>query len=163
MEGCGHMSKGWIPEGWVGIKDAAAQMGVADKTIRRKIEAGELTAQLVPSPYGRDMWVVEESQIQTAQKIVDIVEVKQEYELKDIALTLSNFITERDADRDAHMTEQIKNLQQPILDEIKALREENEQLRTLIDQRLDERDRIILEAIREKQVVKKKPWWQFGK
>lgn len=153
----------WIPQGWIGVKDAAKRLGVADKTIRRKIEAGELEAKLIPSPFGRDMWVINETQIQTAQQVIDIVEVKQEYELKDVAFAVAAIVRDRDAERDARMAAQIKDIQQPILEEIKALREQNEQLRTLFEQRQDDRDRMILEVIREKQEVRKKSWWQFGK
>ncbi|NLV23122.1 MAG: hypothetical protein GXY49_14280 [Syntrophomonadaceae bacterium] len=165
------MAQNWVPEGWIGVKEAAKRLGVADKTIRRKIESGELTAKLIPSPYGRDMWVVLSDQIQTAQKIIEVIEVKQEYELHDVALALSEIIKERDAERDAKFEEQLQQLaqqmihhiQQPVLAEMQQLREENTRLYEMIDKRLAERDAEVVAQIREKQEVKKSSWWPFGK
>lgn len=164
------MVQNWIPEGWIGVKEAAKRLGVADKTIRRKIDSGELTAKKIPSPYGRDMWVLPLDQIQTAQKIVEVVEVKQEYALQDVALALSEIIKQRDAERDANFNDQllqlandIHHIQKPVLDEIQKLREENVRLYDLVDKRLAERDIELMEQIREKQAKKKRSWWNVWK
>lgn len=156
----------WIPDGWIGIKETATRLGVSDKTVRRRIEAGEIKAKMIDSPYGRPMWVVDETQIQTTQQIINVVEVKQKHELQDIALTLAQLMNDRDArmeDKIQELTQNIHHLQKPVLDEIQKLREENVRLYDLVDKRLAERDIELMEQIREKQAKKKRSWWNVWK
>jgi AraC-like DNA-binding protein len=44
---------------WVSLKDAARQLGLSDKTIRRRVKAGTLQGRQAPTPHGPawQVWV----------------------------------------------------------------------------------------------------------
>lgn len=61
-----HDPKRQAAEGWLTKKDAAALLGVADKTIERAVERGELSAL---RPLGRGLWILNESELRRPEVV----------------------------------------------------------------------------------------------
>ena len=128
------MTKGYT------IAEAAAMLDVSTKTIRRRIHKGEIPATLEPGPYG-DQYMIPANAIDTAQEIVDVVKVDRQADAHTLALVITQAMDERD-----------KGLQQ----EISELRRQVETL----TEALRERDRQLVEQLREALDVQKRPWWK---
>jgi len=143
------LSKGWIPEGYFDIKQAAEKLGISTRTVRRYIKTGRLSAHKVKSPYG-EVWVIPEEEVNTAQEITDVVSVKREYDVKDLALAINQYLNQRDKKLDKK------------LDQIMARLDRMEQLVIEREKRLKERDQKLMECIRKIQGKdqQKKPWWK---
>lgn len=139
------MAKWHAPEGWLTIKQAAEALDVSEKTVRRKITSREISAQKVDSPFG-EAWVVKETEINTARQVVDVVAVQRQHEIKDLALALTQFFSEREE----KLSEEIRRLTQQvnILSESLVEKEQKEIARVQeIEKRLQERDEKIIESI----------------
>ena len=135
------MTKGYT------ISEAADLLGLSTKTIRRRIKQGEIPATLEPGPYG-DQYIIPAAAIDTAQEIIDVVQVHRPTDATTLALIITQALDERD-----------KGLQ----DEIAQLRQQVETL----TRALDERDRQLVMELQE--ALDKQPdrrsWWQrvFGR
>ena len=131
------MTKGYT------IAEAADLLGLSTKTIRRRIKQGEIPATLEPGPYG-DQYIIPAAAIDTAQEIIDVVQVHRPTDATTLALVITQAMDERD-----------KGLQ----DEITQLRQQVEEL----TKTLQERDRQLVEQLREaldEQRTAKRPWWK---
>ena len=122
------------------ISEAAEVLNLSTKTIRRRIHKGEIPATLEPGPYG-DQYMIPANAIDTAQEIVDVVKVDRQADAHTLALVITQAMDERD-----------KGLQQ----EISELRRQVETL----TEALRERDRQLVEQLREALDVQKRPWWK---
>lgn len=131
------------------VREAAKAMGVSMATIRRRIKAGELPAELEPGPYG-DTYYIRESDLAEAMSVVEVVPVTRELDAGDVQAMFQSII-------------------QPLLNELveqrRVIDQQSEQIEKLLEQGKDreERDRLLLEAIRAIQEQKKeanKPWWK---
>lgn len=58
------------------VAEAAAQLGVSEKTIRRYVKAGKLPATMVDGPYG-PQWTIPDAAITTAQVVTDVIAVER--------------------------------------------------------------------------------------
>lgn len=138
------------PDGWITIKDAAARLEVSEKTIRRKIKKNELEAKLTDSPWG-ELWIINENQINKALEVVDVVTVKKEHDLKELALAISYYLDEKDENTRAELKklhEENKNIKDEI-EKIERLTEEN-------SRKTDQLLRLTQKFIEEKN----KPWYK---
>jgi excisionase family DNA binding protein len=99
------------------IADAASQLGLSQKTVRRWIKAGRLPATMVDGPYG-PRYLVSTHAVQTAQQVVDVVKVERPNDPQALALAVSRAIRESQAE---------------LMNEIIALRQEVQELRGLLD------------------------------
>lgn len=77
----------------VGIKEAAKQMGVSDKTIRRWIRDGKLPAELVEGPYGKE-YAIPVTALKTAQVVVDVVKVERPTDPDKLALAVASAVAQ---------------------------------------------------------------------
>lgn len=142
-------------EGYLSIPEAAQALGVSEKTVRRRIQRGDLPAEKMAGPYGLQYQIPAHA-ISTAQEIMDVVKVERPTDPRTLGLVVA---------------EAIKRENQALRDELAALRLELDQTRKEFAaalesdrQRLEERDRRLLEAIREKQQdeqKKKRAWWPW--
>jgi excisionase family DNA binding protein len=133
------------------IADAASQLGLSQKTVRRWIKAGRLPATMVDGPYG-PRYLVSTHAVQTAQQVVDVVKVERPNDPQALALAVSRAIRESQAE---------------LMNEIIALRQEVQELRGLLDapQSPESHDSAEHEphdpgyVYREPEPAKK-PWWK---
>lgn len=58
------------------VAEAAAQLGVSEKTIRRYVKAGKLPATMIDGPYG-PQWTIPDAAITTAQVVTDVITVER--------------------------------------------------------------------------------------
>lgn len=106
-------------EEFLTIREAAQILNVSEKTIRRRIQKGELTAELHDSPYGPQYFISKE-QINRAYQIIEAIQVKKEYSLQDLAITLATYMEKRDS----ALLESVNELK----NEVRKLQEENSNL-----------------------------------
>jgi excisionase family DNA binding protein len=132
------------------VKEAAAALGVSDKTIRRKITKGELKAELKDSPYGKQ-YFIPKSEINTAQQIIEVVQVKKEYDMQELALTLANYLNERDT--------QLNKSIGDIKESMDSLVQQNKQLRQQVLESEEKHYRALDEKLRQIMDSKKKGFW----
>ncbi len=81
---------------WLTLPDAAQQLGISPRTIRRWIKEGKVRAELRPGPYGQQYYVPA-TQIHTAQEVHDVVRVDRQIELADLARALDGYLSERES------------------------------------------------------------------
>lgn len=137
-------------EDWLSIPEAAQALGVSTKTVRRRIQKGDIPAEKVLGPYGLQYQIPAHA-ISTAQKIMEVVRVERPTDPRTLGLVVA---------------EAIKRENQALRDEVAALRTELEKTRREIAAALqsdEDRDRRLLEAICERQEYRQgqKRWWQF--
>lgn len=130
-------------ENLVSVKEAAELLGISDKTVRRKIQKGELKAELMDSPYGKQYFIPKD-QINVAQNIIDVIQVKKEYSVQDLAISLAGYFQERDA---------------KLILTMDTLRQDNEDLKNQLKFSHDQ----ILEKLNNLETLnnKKKSRWRF--
>jgi excisionase family DNA binding protein len=102
------------------VAEAAARLGVNDKTIRRWVKAGRLTAQLAPGPYGQQYRIPVEA-LQSAQQALAVVTVERGADSHALALAVAHALEPRDV---------------ALRGEIDQLHHEIGALRTLLEERL---------------------------
>jgi MerR family copper efflux transcriptional regulator len=81
---------------WLTLPDAAQQLGVSPRTIRRWIKEGKVRAELRPGPYGQQYYVPA-TQVRTAQEVHEVVRVERPVELADLARALDGYLGERES------------------------------------------------------------------
>lgn len=151
------MSKG--DEGLT-IKQAAERLDISDRTVRRWIADGKLQAEKVPGPYGPE-WRIPAAAVNTAQQVIDVVKVERPNDPEALALALAQALQERD-----------KKLFEAIFDEFNqrfdALQEQLREQAAASEARDEarreweaERDRRLMEAIRERQEQRRRRWWPW--
>ncbi len=102
------------------VAEAASRLGVNEKTIRRWVKAGRLSAELEPGPYGQQYRIPVDA-LQTAQQALAVVTVERGADPQALALAIVQALEPRDA---------------AIRAEVEALRGELGALRVLLDERL---------------------------
>ena len=80
---------------WLTLPEAAAQLGISPRTVRRWIKEGKLRAELRSGPYGQQYYVSAE-QVTTAQELHDVVRVERPVELAELARALDGYLGERE-------------------------------------------------------------------
>ena len=81
---------------WLTLPDAAQQLGISPRTIRRWIKEGKVGAELRPGPYGQQYYVPA-TQIHTAQELTDVVRVERQIDLTDLARAMDGYLSERES------------------------------------------------------------------
>lgn len=81
---------------WLTLPDAAQQLGISPRTIRRWIKEGKVRAELRPGPYGQQYYVPA-TQIHTAQELTDVVRVDRQVDLADLARAMDGYLSERES------------------------------------------------------------------
>lgn len=132
---------------YVTVKEAAEMLRVSDKTIRRRIQKGELKAELMNSPYGQQ-YFIKKDQINNALQIIDVVQVKKEYDLQELALSLSDYMEKRDSaliKTISDLTDEVRKLQEDNSNLQQQLKSEQEtRLKSISDQLEDLSNEITL-------------------
>lgn len=112
------------------IKQAAEVLGVSEKNIRRMIKDGRLRATLEPSAYGQQYYIPRE-EIDKALQIVEVVKVKKEYSVQELAIAISSYLSERDKkfieaiETLSQKVEQMEKESQQLKEELLKLQEEH--------------------------------------
>lgn len=137
-------------EGYLSIPEAAQALGVSEKTVRRRIQKGDIPAKKVPGPYGLQYRIPAHA-ISTAQEIMDVVKVERPTDPRTLGLVVA---------------EAIRRENEALRDELVALRQQVAEMQREVAaarQALEERDRRLLEAIRERQEERRREgrWWRF--
>jgi MerR family copper efflux transcriptional regulator len=131
-----------LSEQYLSVSEAAKMLGVSEKTVRRRIKAGDLLAELVPGPYGQQ-YRIPASAIQTAQEVVDVIQVDRPNDPRVLGMVVAQAVEEAVARQTA-----------PLLQEIRALREQFGELAATVDTGPDV-DQAILETAKENAVQAK--------
>lgn len=131
----------WVPNGYVSVKQAAEALSVTDKTVRRRIERGEIPAEEYDSPFGRS-WIIPVDKLGEATRTVDVVEVEQRVTADDFKRELSDMI-------DRTVEEKVEK----IAEENRRLHEENAR-------KTDELLRVMQELQEEKKQKDERPFWK---
>lgn len=145
------MSKG--DDNGLTINEAAEQLDVSPRTVRRWIQAGKLTAAKVPGPYGPE-WRIPVEAVSTAQQVVDVVRVERPTDPATLALAVAQALEQRDRRLIDEFSRQLDELRAQLNEQAAA----QEEARRRHD---EERDRRLMEAIREAQAQQRRPWWRF--
>jgi excisionase family DNA binding protein len=125
-----------MEQGTLSLNEAAQQLGVSQKTVRRWIQSGRLHAYKEHGPYGEQYRVPLEA-IGTAQQVLDVVKVERPTDPRVLALAVAQALEEREIalrtvlhDEIATLRQQITELnpRQSIKEETTALHEQIEVL-----------------------------------
>ena len=121
------------------IKEAAAALDVSADTIRRRIKSGEIKAQKLPGPYGKQ-WQIKEDHLTLSAEIIDVVPVRHDMNARELALLIREAV-------DQGQRQQA---------------EEMERLRAEIS-RLNEQLEGLTKMLPAAAADNKKRWWQLWK
>ena len=77
----------------VPLAEAAAQLGVHEKTLRRWIRNQKIPAMLIPGPYGPE-YRIPTSAITTANQVIDVVKVERPTDPQTLALAVARAMDE---------------------------------------------------------------------
>lgn len=132
----------------IGISECAQLLGVSEKTVRRRISAGEIKADMIPTVHGKK-YIIDRTQINTACQIIESVKIKKEYELKELAL----LITQEIQNREKNYEKRIKKVEELLHRE----REEKIAMTKQLDEIMSK-----IECIQTEQ-QRKKSFWMFWK
>jgi excisionase family DNA binding protein len=155
------------------IKEAAEALGCSVATIRRRIKSGDIKAELKEGPYG-ETYYISESDLAAATEIQEVIPVKRELDLNQIHSLFTGA-----------MQMVVQPLEEKIDQQAELIKEQSRQIETLeklinlstngdaellqeIKNRLDkqeeqarERDKKLMETVRDIQKQKQKKWWKF--
>lgn len=98
------------------IAEAAEMLGISKRTVRRRIQKGELPADLEEGPYGPEYRIPAEA-ITTAQEVIDVVKVERPTD----PMTLAMVIVQALEERDRRLQEEIAGLRQEVTELTQAL------------------------------------------
>jgi len=128
-------------QGYLTIKEAAERLGISERTVRRRIKEGSLSAELRLGQYGQQ-YFIKADVIETAQAITDVVEVKKVHDGQALSLAIVKALEGRD---------------KALGGELAAIREELAVTRKALEQLKNE--------LSQQQEQQARPWWQrlFGK
>jgi len=82
-------------QGYLTIKEAAERLGISERTVRRRIKEGSLSAELRLGQYGQQ-YFIKADVIETAQAITDVVEVKKVHDGQALSLAIVKALEGRD-------------------------------------------------------------------
>ena len=86
-------------QGYLTIKEAAERLGISERTVRRRIKEGSLSAELRLGQYGQQ-YFIKADVIETAQAITDVVEVKKVHDGQALSLAIVKALRERQSLRE---------------------------------------------------------------
>jgi excisionase family DNA binding protein len=153
------------------VKEAAEALGCSVATIRRRIKSGDIRAELKEGPYG-ETYYISENDLAAATEIQEVIPIKRELDLDQMHSLLTGAIQmamqpladkiNQQAEIIKDQNKHIENLEKRIdssedtelLLEIKSRLEKQEELAR-------ERDKKLVETIRELQQQRQKKWWKF--
>lgn len=98
------------------IAEAAERLGLSKKTVRRRIQKGDLPAKLEEGPYGPEYRIPAEA-ITTAQEVIDVVKVERPTD----PMTLAMVIVQALEERDRCLQEEITELRREVTELTQAL------------------------------------------
>ncbi|GAB6178949.1 hypothetical protein JCM14036_02680 [Desulfotomaculum defluvii] len=104
------------------LDEAAERLGVHKETVRRRIRRGEIKAEKINGPFG-EQYFVPESEIRTAQKIVDVIPVAKEITPQEFIILLDQ-ATKRAIQP---LQQQIETLQQQYIQAVETLKNQHKQ------------------------------------
>lgn len=81
-------------QGYLTVREAAEQLGISEKTVRRRIKNGSLPAELKQGDYGQQYFIPADA-IETAQAITDVVEVKRVHDVQALSMAVVQALDER--------------------------------------------------------------------
>jgi len=155
-----------IRVGLITLREVAERLGVSLITVRRMVKDGRLKAELRDGPRG-PCYYVDESEIQTAQELVDVVPVSRPVSVEALADAVADAVAARIADivstRVQETLEASAEEQARTRAEMEALRQElaaSREAQERIERSIEERDRKLMEVLRELTERKKRPWWR---
>ena len=102
------------------VAEAAQQLGVNDKTVRRWVKAGRLSAELIDGPYGKQYRIPADA-IGSARQTLAVVTVERGADPHALALAVARALEPRDA---------------LLCGEVEQLRQQLAVLRDLLEERL---------------------------
>lgn len=109
-------------DGYLTIKEAAERLGCSDKTIRRKIQSGNLKAEKKNDVYG-EQYFIPEDEINVAEQILEVVKVRKEYDVQELSIALAHYMQERES----KIENKLDTIAQTLVDQIKELKNNNTQ------------------------------------
>jgi excisionase family DNA binding protein len=123
---------------WLTLTQAAEQLGISTRTLRRWIHDGKLRAELRPGPYGQQ-YLVPTGELSALQVARDVERMQREADLATLSALLGSYLSEREEDLQQSVTSlqeqvldvlrQIVQTQESILSELATLREAVARLR----------------------------------
>jgi hypothetical protein len=156
------------------IKETAEALGCSVATVRRRIKAGDIKAELREGPYGETYYILEKDLVKAAE-IQEVIPVKRELNIEQVQRLFMESIQiatqplmdklEQQAEIIKEQSKRIESLEKfinlsairdtKLLQDVKDKVDEQEKLAW-------DRDKKLMETIRELQ-QKKKKWWKFWK
>lgn len=154
------------------IKEAAEALGCSVATIRRRIKTGDIKAELREGPYGETYYILENDLVKAAE-IQEVIPVKRELDVEQVQRLFIESMQiatqpltdklEQQAEVIKEQSKRIESLEKfinlsairdtKLLQDVKDKVDEQEKLAW-------DRDKKLMETIRELQ-QKKKKWWKF--
>ena len=127
---------------WLTLSQAAEQLGISTRTMRRWIHDGKLRAELRPGPYGQQ-YLVPLGELSALQVARDVERMQREADLETLSALLGSYLAHREGDLPAsiaalhaevmEMLGRVIQTQEAMLSELRILRDEIAQLRADID------------------------------
>lgn len=126
------------------IEQVAKVINRSEQTVRRMIKNGKLKAELRDSPYGKQ-YMIPSSEVNASHAIVDVVNISRAVSLPEII----NAVTAKLIEENASIRKEL---------------EEIKETQNRIESAINERDKKLMEIIRERQKDEQNkihPWWKF--
>jgi MerR family copper efflux transcriptional regulator len=95
------------------IADAARELGISEKTVRRWIKGGRLSAELEDGPYGQQYRVSTQA-VQGARQVLGVVKVDRSADPRAVALAVAQEIERAAAARDLDLRGEIAALRSDV-------------------------------------------------
>lgn len=112
-------------QGYLTVREAAEQLGISEKTVRRRIKNGSLPAELKQGDYGQQYFIRADA-IETAQAITDVVEVKRVHDVQALSMAVVQALDERNKTLESELA--------TIREELAATREALQKLQETLTQ-----------------------------
>lgn len=155
------------------LREACTQLGIAPNTARRWIKQGKLKAELKPGVYG-DEYEIDDAEIERVKsgysQTTTIVRTPEQNSTVEVP---TSWLLEQLEDRITTVVRDTVRAQveAEVSAGLEKLQRENEALRSLIENRLEERDRQLTEAMKNLLEAAKErhdqqhqsKWWPFGR
>lgn len=146
---------------YYGIKEVAKMLGVSDKTVRRRIQNGQLQAILKEGAYGKQ-YHLPKAQFEDAIETVEVLTVKKEHDIKNLALVLAKHLDERET----RIVDEIHSMKAELKDEFEKKLEEQlviqeERIREKVLEQMHSENTKLMKyiAVTREEDQKKKKWW----
>jgi excisionase family DNA binding protein len=101
---------------WLTLSQAAEQLGISTRTMRRWIHDGKLRAELRPGPYGQQ-YVVPIAELSSLQVARDVARMQRDADLETLSSLLGSYLSQREHDLQAS----IDALQLQVMDTLRRV------------------------------------------